>query len=124
MAFHYHPVTATPIPKGVIVLWTGTIASIPSGWHLCDGTNGTVDMSDYVPIGYRASGGDPPGTPMPGLAPGDIMYAGISSLVVAAGDTFTDVFPTGQYGTQIASGQTDPFSPQMQSVIVAFIQKL
>lgn len=29
---------------GIICLWSGTIASIPDGWALCDGSNGTPDM--------------------------------------------------------------------------------
>ena len=31
---------------GMIMLWYGTVASIPSGWHECDGTMGTPDMRD------------------------------------------------------------------------------
>lgn len=31
-------------PKGLIGLWLGTLATIPSGWFLCDGNNGTPDM--------------------------------------------------------------------------------
>ncbi|MDP2855764.1 MAG: hypothetical protein Q8N90_01425, partial [bacterium] len=27
-----------------IVIWTGTLASIPAGWALCDGNNGTPDL--------------------------------------------------------------------------------
>ena len=34
------------VPPGVIVMWSGTISSIPSGWALCDGTNGTPDLRD------------------------------------------------------------------------------
>jgi len=30
----------------MIVSWSGTIVSIPSGWSLCDGTNGTPDLRD------------------------------------------------------------------------------
>lgn len=30
------------IPHGTIVMWTGSLA--PSGWALCDGTNGTPDL--------------------------------------------------------------------------------
>jgi hypothetical protein len=32
------------IPSGVIVMWHGTVATIPSGWALCDGNNGTPDL--------------------------------------------------------------------------------
>lgn len=35
--------TAT-LPSGVILLWAGSVASIPPGWVLCDGTNGTPDL--------------------------------------------------------------------------------
>ena len=29
---------------GMIMMWSGSVASIPSGWHLCDGLNGTPDL--------------------------------------------------------------------------------
>lgn len=32
--------------KGAIALWLGSTSSLPSGWVLCDGTKGTVDMKD------------------------------------------------------------------------------
>jgi microcystin-dependent protein len=47
------------IPPGVIVMWSGTIASIPSGWQLCDGTNGTPDLRDRFILGVPA--GQEPG---------------------------------------------------------------
>ncbi len=35
---------------GMIMLWYGSVESIPSGWHLCDGTMGTVDLRNkFVP---------------------------------------------------------------------------
>ena len=36
----------TTIPAGMISLWYGSIGSVPSGWYLCDGTNGTPDLRD------------------------------------------------------------------------------
>jgi hypothetical protein len=39
------------VPTGVITLWYGSIASIPSGWYLCDGTNGTPDLRDRFVVG-------------------------------------------------------------------------
>lgn len=32
------------IPPGAVILWSGSISSIPEGWSLCDGTNGTPDL--------------------------------------------------------------------------------
>ena len=39
------------IPSGVITMWYGSIASIPSGWYLCDGTNGTPNLRDRFVVG-------------------------------------------------------------------------
>jgi len=36
---------------GMICIWSGSVASIPTGWRLCDGTNGTVDLRDKFVIG-------------------------------------------------------------------------
>lgn len=33
-------------PSGVICMWSGLISAIPSGWLLCNGTNGTPDLRD------------------------------------------------------------------------------
>lgn len=41
------------LPQGTIVMWSGSIASIPLGWLLCDGTNGTPDLRDKFIIGAR-----------------------------------------------------------------------
>lgn len=39
------------IPRGIIAMWSGTIADIPDGWALCDGTNGTPDLRDRFVVG-------------------------------------------------------------------------
>ena len=39
------------LPSGVITMWSGSIASIPSGWYLCDGTNGTPNLRDRFIVG-------------------------------------------------------------------------
>lgn len=36
---------------GTIVIWSGTKDNIPSGWQLCDGTNGTPDLRDKFVLG-------------------------------------------------------------------------
>jgi hypothetical protein len=55
------PVTATsqqlnyPVPQGVILLWSGAVASVPAGYHLCDGTNGTPDLRGVFVVGAGGS---------------------------------------------------------------------
>jgi hypothetical protein len=39
------------VPSGCILLWSGSIASIPSGWLLCNGTSGTPDLRDRFVVG-------------------------------------------------------------------------
>ncbi len=39
------------IHQDVIYGWAGTIASIPKGFSLCDGTNGTPDLTDRFIVG-------------------------------------------------------------------------
>jgi len=39
------------VPSGIIVMWSGAIASVPNGWRICDGTNGTPDLRDRFIIG-------------------------------------------------------------------------
>jgi len=36
---------------GMITLWAGAIVDVPSGWHLCDGTEGTPDLRDRFIVG-------------------------------------------------------------------------
>lgn len=44
-------VLANGIPSGMIALWSGSVASIPSGWYLCNGSNGTPDLRDRFVVG-------------------------------------------------------------------------
>ena len=52
------------IPAGVVVMWSGAQSSIPAGWALCDGMNGTPDLRDRFVLGaggrygVGASGGE------------------------------------------------------------------
>ncbi len=38
-------------PVGSIVMWSGSISSIPSGWALCDGNNGTPNLKNRFVVG-------------------------------------------------------------------------
>ena len=39
------------VKKGMIMMWSGSIASIPTGWALCNGSNGTPDLRDKFIVG-------------------------------------------------------------------------
>ena len=39
------------IPTGSIILWSGDMKSIPAGWTLCNGKNGTPDLSGKFVLG-------------------------------------------------------------------------
>lgn len=39
------------VPTGGIIMWSGSQASIPTGWVLCDGNNSTPDLRDRFVLG-------------------------------------------------------------------------
>jgi hypothetical protein len=45
------PASAPTIPTGCIILWSGASGSIPSGYYLCDGNNGTPDLRNRFIVG-------------------------------------------------------------------------
>lgn len=45
------PAVASVLPTGMILLWSGSIGSIPAGFLLCDGTNSTPDLRNRFIIG-------------------------------------------------------------------------
>ncbi len=47
------------VPPGIIVAWSGVLSSIPSGWLLCDGNNGTPNLIDRFLQGITTSSTNP-----------------------------------------------------------------
>lgn len=43
------------MPSGGIIMWSGSSASIPSGWYLCDGNNGTPNLVNRFVVGATGS---------------------------------------------------------------------
>ncbi len=39
------------VPKGLIVMWSGAITTVPEGWALCNGANGTPDLRNRFIVG-------------------------------------------------------------------------
>lgn len=55
------------IPSGGIIMWSGAIADVPSGWALCDGTSGTPNLTGRFVVHADADTG---GTYAPGATGG------------------------------------------------------
>jgi microcystin-dependent protein len=45
------PTWGNAFVAGMIMMWSGTIATIPSGWLLCDGSNSTPDLRNRFVVG-------------------------------------------------------------------------
>ena len=73
------------IPSGGIIIWSGS--TVPNGWHLCDGTNGTPDLRNRFVMG---------GTPGADLGVNDI--AGPNNEVsVPLPEHNHDIYDPGHY---------------------------
>jgi hypothetical protein len=45
------PTVSATVPSGLIAIWSGSLGSIPSGWVLCNGQNGTPDLRNSFILG-------------------------------------------------------------------------
>ena len=53
--FNNSTVQTTAVPDNVIIMWYGNLSSIPTGWKLCNGSNGTPDLRDRFIVGAGTS---------------------------------------------------------------------
>jgi len=74
------------VPSGAIMMWSGAVATIPSGWFLCDGQNNTPDLRNKFIIGagdtyaFGATGGS-----------ADAVLVGHDHAVTASSTSTSDV---------------------------------
>lgn len=112
----------------MILMWSGSIATIPSGFHLCDGTTGTPDLRDrfiagagttYVP---GANGGALAHThPFTGDGHNHLESEGISCA--GTGPAFAWKADS-ESSTDVASGDTDSTNHLPPYYALAYIMKL
>ena len=48
----------TIVPIGGIIIWSGAVNAIPDGWRLCNGQNGTPNLSERFLVGYSPTNTD------------------------------------------------------------------
>ena len=139
------PGSAGNIPSGVIVMWSGSPANIPSGWALADGANGTPDLRDRFIVGAGSSYGtgstgggtthshgsgsySAPDHTHSGTTGGDSLAGGRSWIrSVVHGDTnefHTHSFTTNPGGAGSISGTSGSASSLPPYYALAYIMKL
>lgn len=136
------------MPQGSIILWSGFISNIPTGFQLCDGTNGTPDLRNRFIVGAGSdfSSGYIPATNEFGsglFKVGDHGGQGMHQLTIPQLPAFNLTVPfyyagnvnyvnagpnpVVQYGTNTSTssiGGNEPYSILPPYYSLAYIQKL
>jgi hypothetical protein len=100
------------IPAGVILMWSGSVASIPAGWLLCNGTSGTPNLQDRFIVGAGS-------TYTPGNTGGSANAVVVShthtfSATTDTGGAHNHTTPNNSYAT--SCGGTDSLAGSFGSV--------
>jgi microcystin-dependent protein len=90
---------------GMIMMWSGSIATIPSGWSLCNGSAGTPDLRDKFVVGAGTlyNPGDAGGT-------SDAIVVSHSHTITDPGHKHTYTTPSGTQNTLSGTPSTNPFT--------------
>jgi hypothetical protein len=96
---------ANTVPSGVITMWSGTIATIPAGWYLCNGSNSTPDLRNRFIIGAYS---DTAGVAYTTITGADTQTGGSKDAIVVSHTHTATVTDPGHAHTaqsQASSGQ-------------------
>ena len=94
------PTWGNTFVAGMIIMWSGTIATIPSGWYLCNGSNSTPDLRNKFIIGAFS---DDSGTAKTTVTGTSTQTGGSKdAIVVSHTHTATVTDPTHQHTTLTA----------------------
>jgi hypothetical protein len=93
-------------PRGMIMMWNSTAASIPTGFQLCNGTNGTPDLRGQFIVGAGDSytAGSTGGSATQSLSTGNL--PGHTHTFSGTGSGITD--PAGAHAHTATTSITDP----------------
>ena len=109
--------------KGMIILWSGTEDTIPDGWALCDGNNGTPNLAIQFVMGSWGLGAS-------GVTGGAAQHThpftgdGHSHSIVPGIGLVTGVNASLQTSSDPAIGTTDPGTNLPPFYVLAYIMKL
>lgn len=104
---------ASGVPSGCILMWSGSIGSIPSGWLLCNGSSGTPDLRNRFVVGagstyaVGATGGSANAT----LVSHTHTYSGTTTTAGSHSHSVYDPGHSHQYESAIGSSGTNMGGP-------------
>lgn len=109
--------------KGIVVQWSGAIVNIPTGWHLCDGTSGTLDLRDKFIVG--AGDGYAVGATGGAVTHNHPFTSSLHRHHVTEGDMIQEGTGYAEATTDVAvTGTTDAADGRPPYYALAYIQKV
>lgn len=109
--------------NGIIAGFSGAIIDIPTGWQLCDGTNGTIDLRDKFIVG-AGTAYDPGDTGGALTHTHDITITPHSHVIPGGTDLKEGTGYENETNAVPLAGTTDPGSSLPPYYALAFIQKV
>ncbi|MDT8337182.1 MAG: hypothetical protein RQ856_05065 [Candidatus Izemoplasmatales bacterium] len=124
------------VPQGVIMMWSGSIANIPQGYALCDGSNGTPDLRGKFVVGFDATkpdysaisliGGEEKHTLTVAEMPAHT-HTNVGNVAVSPGSGFaggSSASVTAQKGNTLSTGGNESHENRPPYYVIAYIIKL
>lgn len=93
------------VPSGGIIMWSGSAASIPSGWYLCNGNNGTPNLQNRFIVG-AGSGFTPGDTGGLAVISKKVYTTLVANNIPAMSHTHSDTFATASDGSHAHSAES------------------
>jgi len=100
-------------PNENIIMWDSTVASIPTGWLLCDGTLGTPDLRSRFTLGVPTAGTNP------GTTGGSDTHVLLTAELAQHDHVITDPAHVHKYGTNNFMSQGTRSGTDYSSVAIA-----
>ncbi len=114
------------LPIGIIAMWSGAIETIPEGWALCDGNNGTPDLRDRFIVGAGSTypAGDTGGSATYAVSAHSHTYSGKTQTEEATGTGGSNITGIVRDGVKTKFRHTHKYSGTTETAGAATIDTI